>query len=345
MTRRHRIALPGQILEEVYRVDLPQQEWQQRVAEEIFGRRDLGTGLLAYEFDASAGDGSVRIGTVAAVGDIEQFARMTEPIHEKPVAKEYSLVVRWGTHSATTRELLASDGSQDPKSSPLIRGIATIGYHDIWAVCSVNPDATGIAFAIPLGKGDARAARALRHQWTRVGVHIAASYRLRERLAGGTGGAPAGLFAPDGRPRHLDEAAVDDREALAHFVKAVDKARARELRGRDEDLLSLWQGLVNGRWSVFDHIDTDGKRFFVVHENDPDARGPKQLSRRETQVASYAAQGHTNKVIAYELGINVATVATHIRNTLAKLGLKRRTDLVWLYGRLVGESPEPNLGD
>jgi len=316
---------------------MPQQEWQRRIGEEIFRRRDLGAGLLAYEFDASAGDGHVRIGTVVMVGDIEPFARLTEPVHKQPVADEYALAVKMGTHSATTREMLTSAGFRTPESSPIIRGIATIGYQDIWAVCSVNPDATGIAFAIPFRAVGSTISPALRRQWTRVGVHIAASYRLRERLAAGTGGSPAGVFSPDGRPQHIEPAAIDDREALSRFVRAVDKARARELRGRDEDLLSLWRGLVNGRWSVFDHVDTDGKHYFVVHENDPEAQGPKHLTRREIQVATYAAQGHINKVIAYELGIRVATVATHLRSALKKLGLQRRTDLVWLYGRLVGE--------
>ena len=130
---------------------------------------------------------------------------------------------------------------------------------------------------------------------------------------------------------------IESRQQLARqCIKALDRARARLHRGNDEGLLSLWRGLVQGRWSVFDQVDTDGKHFIVVHENDPDAAGPKRLTRRETQVATYAAQGHTNKTIAYELGIARTTVATHLTTALSKLGLRRRTDLVWLYGHLSG---------
>lgn len=61
-----------------------------------------------------------------------------------------------------------------------------------------------------------------------------------------------------------------------------------------------------------------------------------ELPRHETQVSTYAAQGHTNKAIAYELGIARTTVATHLRTALSKLGLRRRTDIVWLYGQVSG---------
>jgi DNA-binding CsgD family transcriptional regulator len=330
------------IIETAYRLDLAQGEWQGALAREISTRRELGSGLLAYEFDASWEDGYVRIGEIAAVGEIGRFESLTEPVHKKPVGGEYALAIARGTHVLTTRRLIRQAGSVDPESSLLLRGIASAGYRDIWAVCCVNPDATGIAFAIPCRKVPEPLPAALRRQWTQVGVHIAASYRLRMRLASGEQEAPSGIFDAAGRPAHLEAGAVKDREALTQFVKSIDKARAREARGADEDLLELWRGLVAGRWSVFDHIDTDGKHYLVAYENDPEARGPKRLTQREIRIATYAAQGHTNKLIAYEVGIGVSTVATHLRSALHKLGLSRRTELVWLYGQLRGEGAESN---
>ena len=331
-----------QVIEAAYRIDLTQSEWQGTLGQEIFRRRELGSGLLAYEFDASSDDGYVRIGETAAVGDIGPFLRLTEPVHSRPVGGEYALAVARGTHVSTTRRVIRDGGSGGPESSLLLRGIAVAGYRDIWAVCCVNPDATGIAFAIPCQKEPDALPSALRRQWTQIGVHIAASHRLRRRLATGNQETPSGIFDAAGRPAHLEAGAVKDREALTQFVKSIDKARAREARGGDEDLLSLWRGLVAGRWSVFDHVDTDGKHYLVAYENDPEARSPKRLTRRETQVATYAAQGHTNKFIAYELGIGVSTVATHLRSALHKLGLSRRAELVWLYGQLQGEGANAN---
>lgn len=337
MSGQDRIQHINELLEVIYRVDLPQLDWQRSVAEHVFERQRMGTGVLGYEFDASGGDGFVQVGTVVDIGAIDEFRRLAAPIHDRPVGADYAHAVARGTHAGTTRETLRRAGVRNINSSLILRSIETIGYHDIWAVCSVNPDASGMAFAIPCTEAESTLPRNVSGEWMRVGVHIAASLRLRRRLAEGPRVEPAGVFSPDGRPQDLRSDAVSDREALGRFVRTLDTTRAATLRGRDTDLLSLWRGLVAGRWSVFDHVDTDGKHYIVVYENDPDAAGPRKLSRRETQVATYAAQGHTNKAIAYELGIAVTTVATHLRAALAKLGVKRRTDLVWLYGEL---SPE-----
>ena len=336
MRRHNSIYRVDEILETIYRVDLPQREWQRMVAEHVYERRGFGTGLLSYEFDASSADGRVQVGTVVDVGAIGGFYSLTRPLHNRQVGPDYELVVARGTHSGTTRETLRGAGVRNMQSSLIIRGIESIGYSDIWAVCSVNPDATGIAFAIPCTEEESMLPAGLTEEWTRVGVHIAASARLRRRLERAGYEEAAGVFSPDGRAAHLNSGAEADREALRQFIKALDRARARLHRGKNEDLLSLWRGLVQGRWTVFDQVDTDGKHFVVVHENDPDAAGPRKLTRRETQVATYAAQGHTNKAIAYELGIARTTVATHLRTALSKLGLRRRTDLVWLYGQVSG---------
>ena len=332
----------GTLLDAVYQIDVDTREWQKRIGLEIFHRHPIGTGLLSYEFDASAGDGHVRIGSAVDVGHIPEFRALTDPVHNQPVGAEYARAVAKGTHAGTTRELLSQSPGFDLKSSPFIRSIQQIGYHDIWAVCCVNPDARGIVFAVPYAEPRPALGVVERDRWTRLGVHIAAAERLRRRLGAGVEAGGRALLEqadavlnPDGRVCNLTDSTVSDRDALSGFVKALDSARAGDARGRGDDLLSLWQGLLRGRWSVFDQVDTDGRRYVVAFENDPDAAGPRRLSRRQRQVATYAAQGHTNKVIAYELGITTTTVATHLRGALSKLRLSRRTDLVWLYGQLV----------
>jgi DNA-binding CsgD family transcriptional regulator len=51
------------------------------------------------------------------------------------------------------------------------------------------------------------------------------------------------------------------------------------------------------------------------------------------QVASLAALGHPNKVIAYELGIALSSVATLLRRALRRLRLRNRAELVDLFSR------------
>ncbi len=60
-----------------------------------------------------------------------------------------------------------------------------------------------------------------------------------------------------------------------------------------------------------------------------------RISAREAQVAELVALGFTNREIAAVLHVQVDTVKKHVKHTLAKLGLARRTDLAvaWATGR------------
>lgn len=54
----------------------------------------------------------------------------------------------------------------------------------------------------------------------------------------------------------------------------------------------------------------------------------KPLSQREIQVLSLVAHGYTNKEIANELAISVKTVESHKANSMQKLDLKSRAEIV-----------------
>ena len=51
------------------------------------------------------------------------------------------------------------------------------------------------------------------------------------------------------------------------------------------------------------------------------------LTRRELQVAQCILQGYSNKEIAQELNISLATVKTHVHNLLHKYGASSRWEL------------------
>ena len=53
-----------------------------------------------------------------------------------------------------------------------------------------------------------------------------------------------------------------------------------------------------------------------------------RLSRRELQVARAAALGHSDKLIAYELGLAASTVARLLSRARIKLGVKTRLELI-----------------
>jgi DNA-binding NarL/FixJ family response regulator len=69
----------------------------------------------------------------------------------------------------------------------------------------------------------------------------------------------------------------------------------------------------------------------------------RALSTRERQVVSLLALGHSDKWIAYELGIGEGTVAAAIHTALRKLGVKRSGDLAAVRHAL-GAAPQTEAG-
>jgi DNA-binding CsgD family transcriptional regulator len=54
----------------------------------------------------------------------------------------------------------------------------------------------------------------------------------------------------------------------------------------------------------------------------------RRLSKRELQIATMIAEGHSNKTVGYELGISIWTVSTHLRRIFAKLEVRSRAAMV-----------------
>ena len=59
-----------------------------------------------------------------------------------------------------------------------------------------------------------------------------------------------------------------------------------------------------------------------------------ELSKRELEILSLLAQGHSNQEIAGKLFVSLSTVKTHIQNLFYKLEVKRRTQAVEKAKRL-----------
>lgn len=144
------------------------------------------------------------------------------------------------------------------------------------------------------------------------------------------------MLAPDGRVHHATGAVRDraTQNRLRSFAKEVDGARSGSKRSSRESALQAWTALVEGRWSMVDHFDTDGRRFCIFLRNEPLLDHPRPLGTTERQVVSLAALGLPNKLIAYELGLVPTRVATDLRRGMQKLGVRRRADLIQSLGML-----------
>ena len=79
--------------------------------------------------------------------------------------------------------------------------------------------------------------------------------------------------------------------------------------------------------------------------DDPIPAGLAKLTRREREVLGYAMTGATYLEIAEALFVSVATIHSHMRSVLGKLGLHSRTQLIARYASAPIERPGVDVGD
>lgn len=184
-----------------------------------------------------------------------------------------------------------------------------------------------------------RMTRVERRRWFRVVAHLGAAMRLRRRFLD-RGRTPEAVFRADGKLVHASSE-VASGAVRATLTEAVHRlACAKALRHTSpEEALALFRALADGTFSVVDWVDSDGKRFVVVHENVIPARSLRTMSVRETQVGERMLEGRSNAEIGYLLGLSPGTVNRIARDVLAKLGGARRADLPRLFehGLSVGD--------
>jgi DNA-binding CsgD family transcriptional regulator len=203
--------------------------------------------------------------------------------------------------------------------------VGDIGVRDMFIVNGIDPTHQGIYIGT-LAAQEIKLSRRERGTWSRVAAHLVASYRLRRAR----GQEPDAVISPDGKIEHaIDDAKTTSaREALRTAALAIDRARARRTSIDEDEAVDMWHALVSGRWTLVDQIDSDGKRHFVARKNDPEVARHHKLTQRERQVVGFAALGHPNKLIAYELGLSISAVAVYLDIAIDKLGLSSRAELI-----------------
>ena len=312
------------VVENAYRLDLSLHDWLRGIADAMQPRFDRGMGVYAFGFDVSTPDGFV-IHDVVGLEGTTVVSELVSKWHSLLGPTELNRMYRSPRVCAPISWRLGVEpGASHVAMDRLCSGV---GVRDQLTLRAVDPTLEGISVCTPT-------ARALdvsdseNHGWGLVATHIAAGYRLRRALADSTVlDAADAVLRPDGsiEDANGEAAEVSCRERLRHAVRSIDRARSR--RGR-ESALEVWEGLVDGRWSLVDHFDTDGRRYVVARRNAPGVCDPRGLSSRERQVAGYAALGHANKEIAYSLGLAVSTISSTLTQIRRKLGVASRVELV-----------------
>jgi DNA-binding NarL/FixJ family response regulator len=106
---------------------------------------------------------------------------------------------------------------------------------------------------------------------------------------------------------------------------------------KPRDAVEIWQAVVAGRWSLLEHFDSEGHRCFLTRQNLPHAPCARALSEREVRIVAHASRGHSNKHIAYELGLCSSTVAAQLTSAQRKLGVSSRETLLHAFAVLGGD--------
>ena len=204
-------------------------------------------------------------------------------------------------------------------------------------VTATDPRGRGFYIASHLSEAT-RLTEPERARWQMLGAHLAAGFRLRQGLSDeGTvwsselpGGAEAVLDATSFRVTDVSGRAKDAgaSEKLREAAVKIDRARGGLRKSDPETSLATWWALLQGRWSLVDWFDTDGRRFVLAHANPPNISDPRGLTEREAQVVTYAALGESRKMISYRIGMSASTISRALSSAMQKLKVKTQAQLV-----------------
>lgn len=121
------------------------------------------------------------------------------------------------------------------------------------------------------------------------------------------------------------------REALCAAVAQLEAARGEARRLPPWQSLALSTALSSGRWSLVDHFESGGRRLLVAQCNEPRAPTIASLTARERAALGLARQRHSNKMVAYQMGISASTVGVLLHRAARKLGVSTRQELIAAY--------------
>jgi DNA-binding CsgD family transcriptional regulator len=329
------------IIETAYALELDMRGWLQRLLTLVGPTLERGFGVVAFAYDVRSG---VDPSTVVHMNTEPRIATAAFAMTNAYPLEMSKTLASHGYMTAAQR--LGLSRAEALGFRPHMEYLHPFGIKELISISALDPTGKGLAFSAPTADLD-RPKGPEAAMWSRIAVHMAAGWRLRRAVsllrerecdALQSGPSPSAratdeaVLSPGGDVLHAEGAATDAvaRGSLRAAARAIDRARSR-VRSNEREALELWQGLVEGRWSLVDQFDGDGRRYLIARRNDTEIPDPRALSLRERQVLAHAALGQSLKVIAYALGLSVATVAEHRARGLRKLGIRSQAELSSLF--------------
>ncbi|MGE0784237.1 MAG: LuxR C-terminal-related transcriptional regulator [Sandaracinaceae bacterium] len=309
------------VAEAAYRLERTDDAWLEAVLTEI-AEIDHGLGVVAQVFrETTEGSELVRVATFGGPPDLaDHVARITTKMPPQFVSQ-----MRAVGRMRSMRTAMRTFGGEEL----FVQALASLpGPHADVHFVAIR-DGEDHTLAISGGRRTVGEPMPHAGRLRRVAAHIGAGFRLRRRLTTQPSTAEA-VLRLDGKLEDGSPEAIDAREVLADAVIRSERARGRARR-RPDEALSLWQGLVAGRWSLVDRIERDGKRLIVAHQNAPHIADPRGLTQREAAIAQALGDGSTLKEIAYDVGVSVSAITKAATRARTKLGLRTLGELAAFF--------------
>ena len=312
------------VIDAAYHIDGGDDVWLSNVMGAATPMMSRGLGMVGVLYDASRPgifhSEHIAIGGMPMEGVTPELCR--EALEPGPEGAPLVQELFGRVQCALVSETLA-------KCFPNLLKYTPDGAPDIFFINSTDPTLQGCVLSANV-PDHAPIEPAMHLFWSRLSAHLVTAYRLRRRLRTQKGTPleqAEAILTPEAKVAHATDAAGDSevRELLSETVRTQARLRAKDRRA-DPHAVGEWKALVDGRWSLVEHVDTDGKRMITAQRNESATSGTIGLSQHEQQVLSYATLGHSNKLIAYELGLAHSTVRVLLARAASKLGARGREE-------------------
>jgi DNA-binding CsgD family transcriptional regulator len=300
---------------------------------------DRGHGMFGFIYEVDSGGRLVATSAPIPTANLppgiaEGGMRTAESLPTSIVRQAFVFGSAIATASALWTELAAhAHPSQRPLDS-----LVAVGFADSIGVTAYDPGGRGVLLSSVIDAPSAIDPCEFR-RWERLRSHLLTGLRLRTALK------DEAVLEPSGRVVHAEGEARRSgaRDALRRQALHIDRSRSAPGRRDPAGALQEWRALVEGRWSLVDRFESDGRRYLVARRNDLALAGLRSLSRSERQVAAFAALGYANKQIAYTLGLAPSTVSSHLRAAMLRLGVTTRAALseLWSLANARGTQGSP----
>ncbi|MBL8626748.1 MAG: helix-turn-helix transcriptional regulator [Myxococcales bacterium] len=338
-------ADPIALVESAYRWTTDERAWLDAILATA-APYDVGGGVIACTATAHPTTTVRAIDASAntAPADVEQFHRVVAAFPPALARQVFAPAELVGSAGHRLGRIASSASGALGQAA----AVAARELPGMWGLVSGAPRAGALLICFPHGRRrpapDDPFPHAGRRALALAGAHLGAALRLRQLAHAAPHADDAeteAVLSPGGRVLHAEGAARTDRAraSLGAAVLAATRARGDARRAAPDTAVAEWTALVQGRWTILETVERDGKRLVLARRNPLGTDDLLALPPDERDVAWLAAYGHSYKFIAYELGVPLGTVATRLRRAMRKLGVTSRRELLRRLGTS-SESPK-----